>query len=265
MDAILARSAWRGALTCGLIVLPVRLHRATEEKRVHLREIHAPDGGPIRHRRCCSIDGKDVPTAELGRGYQLPDGRLVPVTDDDLAHLPIPTRNEAKILGFVPLSEVDPLTCGTPFYVAPDGSAAQRPYAVLQAALSRAGAAALCRLVIRRRERVAALYRHRGGALILQLLAHPDEIRDPGDFAPATPVTDREVELAEMLIRELAGVDRAELGDRYREALEQVVEAKVAGSAAIEPPPMPEPAGEDLITLLERSVRDARTRDAEDE
>ncbi|MFF7702777.1 non-homologous end joining protein Ku [Streptomyces lydicus] len=201
------RAVWTGALTFGLVVLPIRLYSATEERAVRLREMHKGDAGRVRHKRVCERDGLELGLEDVGRGYEMPDGRLVPLTDEDLDRLPLPTRHTAQVLGFVPLADVDPISySGKSYYVGPASSAAERPYTLLAAALARSGAAAICRVAIRTRERLAAVHPHQG-TLLMQSLLWPDEVRDPGDLAPPTPVTERELELAELLMRELAGVD----------------------------------------------------------
>ncbi|BCK74049.1 hypothetical protein Srufu_080020 (plasmid) [Streptomyces libani subsp. rufus] len=249
------RAVWTGALTVGLIVIPVRLYSATEEHAVRLREIHKGDAGRIRHRRVCDLDGQEVDYRDVGRGYELPDGRMVPLTDADLDRLPLPTRHTAQLLGFVPIADVDPISySGKTYYVGPAGEAAERAYTLLTTALARVGAVAICKVAIRSRERLGVI-RPRHGLLVMHSLLWPEEVRDPGGLAPATPVTEREVELAERLMSELTGVETHELRDEYREALEKVVDAKVTGGQ-IEPLPVPEPAG-DLLALLEESVRSA--------
>ncbi|MFF4950565.1 Ku protein [Streptomyces chattanoogensis] len=249
------RAVWTGAITFGLVVLPCRLYTATEEHAVRLREIHKVDAGRIRHRRVCEIDGQEVPYEDVGRGYELADAGVVPLTERDLERLPLPTRHQINVLGFVPADDVNPIRFAKPYFVAPDGESAQHAYTLLTAALAHAGAVAVCKVAVRSRERLAVL-RPRHGMLVLHTLLWPDEIREPHGLAPATPVTERELQLAVQLIGELAGVDTDELHDEYREALEQLVNVKTFGGQ-IEPPPMPQPT-EDLLAVLEESVRSAR-------
>ncbi|MEU8994106.1 Ku protein [Streptomyces caniferus] len=249
------RAVWTGAITFGLVVLPCRLYTATEEHAVRLREIHKADSGRIRHRRVCEIDGQEVPYEDVGRGFELADAGVVPLTERDLERLPLPTRHQVNVLGFVPADDINPIRFAKPYFVAPDGEAAQHAYTLLTTALAHAGAVAVSKVAIRTRERLAVL-RSRHGTLVLHTLLWPDEIREPHGLVPATPVTEREMRLAIQLIGELAGVDTDELHDEYREALEQLVDAKIAGGQ-IEPPPKPQPV-DDLLAVLEESVRSAR-------
>jgi DNA end-binding protein Ku len=253
-----ARSVWSGSITMGIVVLPVKLYSATEEHSVRLHEIHRADGGRIRYKRVCEREGREreIPYEAVGKGWELPDGRMVPLTDEDLERLPVPTRHEAKVLGFVTAGDIDPLMYSRAYYAGPASAVAERPYALLVEALARTGHMAVAKIAIRRRERLAVL-RPRNGVLIVQTLLWPDEVRDLApDLVPSMPVTERELELAELLMRELTGVEMRELHDEYRRALDELVEAKVSGGE-IEALPPPEPAV-DLVAALEESVRAAR-------
>ncbi|MFF1594078.1 Ku protein [Streptomyces sp. NPDC058286] len=248
------RALWSGVIQFGLVVLPVKLFSATEEHHVRLREIHAADSGRVQHRRFCEAEDREIPYEEVGRGWELPDGQLVPLSDEDLARLPLATRHVVQVLGFVPGQDIDPISYSRPYYVGPGGPPAERPYALLVEALARTGQAGVCKVAVRSRERIALL-RPRHGILILQTLLWQDELRDPGNLAPSAPVTEGELELAEVLIRELPGVEVDQLRDEYRHALEQLVEAKASGGQ-LAAPPQPGPAI-DLMAALEESVRAA--------
>ncbi|WP_327580106.1 MULTISPECIES: Ku protein [unclassified Streptomyces] len=169
--------------------------------------------------------------------------------------MPLATRHVVDVQGFVPGQDIDPISYSRPHYVGPGGPPADRPYALLVEALARTGQAGVCKVAVRCRERIALL-RPRHGILILQTLLWQDELRDPGDLAPSAPVTDRELELAEILMRECTGVEVDQLQDEYHHALEQPVEAKVSGGQPAAPPE-PAPAV-DLMAALEESVRAAR-------
>ena len=249
------KAIWSGTITFGLVAVPVRLYTATEEHHVRLREIHTADASRVRHRRVCEVEDREIPYEEIGRGWEMPDGRLVPLTDDDLERLPLATRHVVDVMGFVPSQDVDPILYSKPYYVGSGAPAADRPYALLVEALARTGYVGVCKIAVRSRERLAVL-RPRHGLLICQSLLWPEEVRDPGDLTSSAPVTDRELQLAEVLVRELTGIEVGELHDEYRHALEELVSAKVSGGE-IAAPPEPEPAV-DLMAALEASVRTAR-------
>ncbi|MFE6963091.1 Ku protein [Streptomyces sp. NPDC057696] len=169
------------------------------------------------------------------------------------------TKHVVEVLGFVPGQDIDPISCNRPYYVGPGGPPADRAFALLVEALARTGQVCVCKVAVHSRERIALL-RPRHGMLILQTLLWQDELRNPGDLAPSPPVTDRELELAEVLMRECTGVEVGQLRNEYRHALEELVEAKVSGGQ-LAAPPEPVPAV-DLMAALQESVRAARAHQA---
>ncbi|MGW7001369.1 non-homologous end joining protein Ku [Streptomyces sp. NPDC054933] len=186
---------WSGQITFGLVSLPVQLHPATREARPRLHEVHAACGSRVRHRRVCEAEGRELRPEEIARGWQTPDGRMVVLRNEDLDDLPLPTRKSIEVLGFVSDTDVDPLMYARPYYASPNGAAAERPYALLVEALAGAGQVAVCKVAIRTRERLAVL-RPRQGILLAHTLMWPEEIREPGDWAPSAPVTEKELRLA---------------------------------------------------------------------
>ncbi|MET7353074.1 Ku protein [Streptomyces mirabilis] len=248
------KATWSGMIRFGLVALPIRLYAATEEHPVRLHEIHVSDGSRVEHRCFCKAENQEIPYEQVGRGFALGDGRMVRLTDEDLAHLPLPTKRTVDVLGFVPFEDIDPISYGQPYYVG-SGPGGDRPYSLLVEALARTGCAAVSKVALCGRERLALL-RPRHGMLILQTLLWQDELRDPGDLAPSTPVTDRELELAEMLIRELTGIDVGEVHDEYAHALEQLVDVKITGGELVGP--VEAAPSLDLMAALEESVRAAK-------
>lgn len=252
------RAVWTGTIAVSLITLPVQLFTATEERRVGLREIHARDGGRVRHRRWCEAEQREIPYSEVGRAFETGDGVLVPLTEVELAQLPLPTSRTISVLGFASASVLDPLMLSQPYFASPHGPTAARPYALLVEALFRSGRVGLARLAIRSRERLAAIV-PRDGVLVVHVLRWPDEIRDPAELAPTVALSERELELAETLISQLEDVDLDQEHDEYRHALEQLVEAKLAGREP-QGPAAPAPPVVDLMEALEASVRRTRER-----
>ncbi|MFI7301424.1 Ku protein [Streptomyces sp. NPDC050121] len=254
-----ATATWSGTISFGIVAIPVQLYAATEEHTVRLHEIHTADGGRVQHRRFCAAEGREISYSEVGRGVALPDGRMLPLSEDDLARLPLPTKRTITVVGFIDPQGVIPISYDRPYYVAPAARDADRPYALLVEVLSRTGLVAMAKVAIRSRERKAVLRPYRG-LLLLQTLRWSDEIRDPGDLAhlvPAVPLSDRERRLAEVLVKEMIGVDDSVDHDGYAHALEQLVDAVASGDEPAEPPPQPEPAV-DLMTALQQSVDEAR-------
>ncbi|GAA3957622.1 Ku protein [Streptomyces marokkonensis] len=254
------RSIWNGAISFGLVGIPVKLINATESHSVSFRQIHTEDGGRIRYRKVCELEDREVGQDEIGRAYEDADGSMIPITDEDLAQLPVPTARTIEIVAFVPRERVDPLQMGSAYYLAASGAPAAKPYTLLREALGRSNRVAVAKFALRGRERLGML-RVVGDAIVMHGLLWPDEVRAPEVVAPDAGVTvrDQELDLADALMATLGEIDLDDLHDEYREALEEVIAAKAAGEA---PPQTHEaaPSGKvlDLMAALENSVRAAR-------
>ncbi|MBN0047422.1 Ku protein [Streptomyces actuosus] len=260
------RSIWNGAISFGLVSIPIKLVNATESHSVSFRQIHTEDGGRIRYRKVCELEDREVTQGEIGKGFEDADGTIIPITDEDLSRLPIPTAKTIEIVAFVPADRIDPLQMDAAYYLAASGAPAAKPYTLLREALKRSNKVAIAKFALRGRERLGML-RVVGDAIAMHGLLWPDEVRSPEGVAPDTGVTvrDKELDLADALMDTLGEVDLEDLHDEYREAVEEVVAAKVSGEA---PPEAPEPArgGKvlDLMAALESSVRAARESRGED-
>ncbi|WP_329334749.1 Ku protein [Streptomyces sp. NBC_00663] len=254
------RSIWNGAISFGLVSIPIKLVNATESHSISFRQIHLEDGGRIRYRKVCELEEKEVSGAEIGKGYEDADGTIVPITDEDLSHLPLPTAKTIEIVAFVPADRIDPLQMDAAYYLAAGGAPAAKPYTLLREALKRSNKVAIAKYALRGRERLGML-RVVDDAIAMHGLLWPDEVRAPQGVAPDTKVTvnDKELDLADALMDTLGEIDLEDLHDEYREALEEVVAAKAAGET---PPEAPEPGkgGKvlDLMAALEKSVREAK-------
>jgi DNA end-binding protein Ku len=247
------RAMWRGEISFGLVMIPVRLYAATEHKDVTFRQVHRVDGGRIRFRRICSIDGEEVPFSDVAKGYELPDGETVVLTDEDLADLPLPTTHSIEVLHFSPLEQVDPIMWERSYYTEPDPKGV-RAYALLRDALERSGMVAVAKVALRNRETLAVL-RTRNGVLVMVTLLWPDEVRIP-DFEfldEDIEVRSQELRMATSLIDSMTvDFDPSEYTDQYREALQQLVEAKIEGHEVAHPPP---PKEEAEVTSLADALR----------
>jgi DNA end-binding protein Ku len=254
------RSIWNGAISFGLVSIPIKVVNATESHSISFRQIHTEDGGRIRYRKVCELEDREVSQAEIGKGYEDADGSIIPITDEDLAQLPIATAKTIEIVAFVPGDRIDPLQMDAAYYLAASGAPAAKPYTLLREALKRSNKVAIAKFALRGRERLGML-RVVGDAIAMHGLLWPDEVRAPEGVAPDAGVTvrDKELDLADALMDTLGEVDLDDLHDEYREAVEEVIAAKAAGEAL---PAAPEPAtgGKvlDLMAALESSVRAAK-------
>ncbi|MFE3070189.1 Ku protein [Streptomyces sp. NPDC059247] len=257
------RSIWNGAISFGLVSIPIKLVNATESHSVSFRQIHAEDGGRIRYKKVCELDGEEVPPAEIGRAYEEGDGSMIPVTDEDLAALPLPTAKTIEIVAFVPAGEIDPLQMDAAYYLSANGVPAAKPYTLLREALKRSDKVAVAKYALRGRERLGML-RVVDDVIAMHGLLWPDEIRAPEGVAPETPVSvrDAELDLADALMATLGEVDIHGLHDDYRAAVEEMIAAKAEGGEGVQAPEPGEEQGGgqviDLMAALENSVRAAR-------
>ncbi|MER6239953.1 Ku protein [Streptomyces clavifer] len=254
------RSIWNGAISFGLVSIPVKLMNATENHSISFRQIHTADGGRIRYRKVCELDEQEVTSAETGKAFEDADGTVVPVTDEDLASLPLPTARTIEIEGFVPASAIDPLQLDSAYYLSANGVPAAKPYALLREALKRSGKVAVAKYALRGRERLGML-RVVDDVIAMHGLLWPDEIRAPEDIAPDSGVTirDAELDLADALMNTLGEADLDTLHDDYREAVEELVAAKAAGEPVEAEADEGDGGGQviDLMAALESSVRAA--------
>jgi Ku protein len=262
------RSIWRGAVSFGLVSIGVKLYSATEDKDIRFHQVHAADGGRVKYKRVCSIDGEEVEYSDIAKGYELPDGQVVILTDEDFDELPLSTRREIEVLQFVDQDEIDPIHFEKTYYLEPEGPAA-RPYVLLRDALENAGQVAITKIAIRQRESLAAL-RVRDGLLVLHTMRWPDEIRRPdfGFLDEDISVRAQELKMAEALIASMTGeFDPSEFTDDYREAMTALLEAKQSGGEVQQVPEVEDTGGAvvDLMSALRRSVERARDGSGSDE
>ena len=255
------RSIWRGAISFGLVTIGVRLFSATEEHDFRFHQMHREDGGRIKYKRVCSVCGEEVAFADIAKGYELDDGRVVMLDSEDFEALPIETDRSIQVLEFVPVEEIDPIYFQKSYYLEPD-KAAVRPYVLLRTALEDAERLAVVKITIRQRQTLATL-RARDDVLVLHTMLWPDEIRRPEfDFLGGdVEVRPQELRMASSLVESMAGsFEEEEFTDDYRDAMEKLITAKAEG-AVLPVAEESEESGEviDLMTALERSVEAAKS------
>jgi DNA end-binding protein Ku len=251
---------WSGSISFGLVNVPVSAYTASEDKSVRFHRYHAEDGGRIRQKRVCEIDGESLATEDIARGYELPGGDTVVMTDADFEGLPVPTLKAITVEAFVPAEQIDPIMYSGSYYLVPDKAGA-RAYALLRDAVSKAGMIAIVKIAIRDRERLAAI-RVREDVMVLETMYWPDEIREPVEV-PESGAKGEELKAAQALIDQMASdFDPEQYPDRYREALLAAIQAKAEGGEVVTPPAAPEPetAGKvvDLMAALKASVEQAK-------
>jgi DNA end-binding protein Ku len=252
------QTVWKGSIAFGMVSIPIRLVSATEERDVPLRQVHDADGGRIKYKRFCSIDGEEVPYSHIAKGFEISDDDVVVLTDDDLANLPIASTKAVEVVSFADRDEINPIALSRAYYADPTGDA--KPYKLLHDTLVETNKVAVVKLALRQRERLATI-RPQDGVLVVQTMLWPDEVRraafsfqdDEVDVKP------QELEMAAMFVGAFdQGFDPEQFHDQYREALQSVVDAKLAGHDIVR---APEPEGEsnviDLMDALRASLAQA--------
>jgi DNA end-binding protein Ku len=228
------RSIWKGALTFGLVNVPVKVYSATEDHDVSLHQVHNKDGGRIRYQRVCEIDGEVVPYSDIDRAYD--DGqRTVVLSKEDFEALPAEKSREIDVVEFVPSEQVDPLMFDKAYYLEPD-SASPKAYVLLRKTLEQTDRTAIVRFSLRQKTRLAAL-RVRGDVLVLQTLLWADEVREAAFPSLDEPVkiSGKELELSSALVESFASdFDPTEFTDDYQEELRTLIRAKLEQGDAID-------------------------------
>jgi DNA end-binding protein Ku len=252
---------WKGAISFGLVTIPVAVYPATEEKSLRFNQLHDEDMGRIRMKRVCSIDGEEVEFDHIVKGYEVEKDRYVIVTDEDLDAVPVESSRAIDIQQFVDLDEIDPMLFKKSYYLVPDETGA-KAYALLRKALAEEGKVGIAKVSFRDKEHLAAL-RFKDQVFVLETMYWPDEIR-AADFETIDTdgkVRANEVEMAKQLIASLSEPWNPErFTDQYREALLGIVEKKLAGEPIEMPEEAPAARVVDLMAALKASVEAAKAK-----
>ncbi|MGW3653936.1 non-homologous end joining protein Ku [Streptomyces sp. NPDC000878] len=257
------RTIWSGAISFGLVTVPVNVQSATEDHSVRFHQVHLEDMARVRVRKFCEIEDREVTQGEIGKGYEIAKNQIITVTDEELRAMPLPTAKAIEIQAFVPAASIDPLMIAEGYYLQASGQVAAKPYILLRKALERSSKVAVAKYAWSGRERLGLL-RVRDEAIVLHAMRWPDEVRDPSALAPGEVELDEdEVAGARALIDSMTrdGIEDAEFAvDQYTDALEKVIEAKREHRAPPVPPAGVEPTGRvlDLMAALEESVAKAK-------
>ncbi|GAC1412822.1 MAG: Ku protein [Actinomycetota bacterium] len=249
------KTIWKGAISFGLVTIPIRVYSAVEEKSLKFNQLHSTDQGRIKMKRTCSLDGAEVGFDEIVKGFEYEKGHYVVLTEEDLDRGLAGSRT-IDVLKFVSEDEIDPILWKSSYYIVPDAAGA-KAYALLRTALGEGSLVALVKVAWRDKEHLATL-RVKDRCFVLETMYWPDEVREPAfdELADDPEVREQEVQMARMLIDSMTDVFKAdEFHDSYREKLESLVAQKIEGKEiAVVEEEGPQGAVIDLMEALRASV-----------
>ncbi len=258
------RALWKGAISFGLVTIPVSLYPATRREVLKFRLLRKSDQSPVDYKRVAEADGKEVPWDQIVKGYEYEKGKFVVLKDEDFARVDVEATQTVDIVNFVALDEVDPLLFYKPYYLEA-GKGGDKAYVLLRDALVQSGKIAIARVVIRARQHLAAVKPQKKG-LMLELMHFPEEILDAAEFkAPMEKAVGKaESQMAKQLIQSMTSEWKPEqYTDEYHEALEKMIKEKIehGGEEAPVSAKKKKPSNVvDLVSVLERSIEQTQAR-----
>lgn len=251
------QASWSGSIVFGMVSVPVQLYKATEtHSGPKFHQVHEKDGGRIRLKRFCEVEDAEVPYKEIAKGYETDEDEQVVLTSQDMAELPIPSKNLIDVQAFVDADTFDPIQFESAYYVGLGKRSPGKPYALLREALREDGKVAVAKVTMTTRESLAVL-RVVDELLVLHTMLWPDEVRSArGIEPPDEQVHANELRMARSLMEQMSeGFDVDDMHDEYRTAVEELIDAKLHGG---EESPRPTPAAPtnvvDITELLQRSI-----------
>ncbi|WP_329600145.1 Ku protein [Streptomyces pseudovenezuelae] len=261
------RTIWSGAISFGLVTIPIHVASATENHSIQFHQYHLEDMGRVRVRKVCDLEDREVAQSEIGKGYEYAKDQIVAIADAELQDLPLPTAKAIEIQAFVPLESIDRIRIAEGYYLVPDGQVAAKPYKLLRQALERSSKVAIAKYAWSGRERLGLL-RLRDDAIVLHAMRWPDEVRDPAAVDPPhETVSEEEIEEALALIDRMSrdDLEGSEFTDTYTDALAKIIESK-REDKPLPDAPEPEQPGKvlDLMAALNESVQQAKASRGED-
>ena len=258
------RSIWNGVISFGMVSIPVKLYTATQAKDISFHLLHKECGTRLQQLRWCPEHDRAVEWGEVARGYEYSKDQHVILTEEDFEKLPLPSKQTVELSAFVKVEEIDPVYYEKSYYLEPDAKGI-KPFALLMTALKEKGLTGIAKIAVRNKEQLCAL-RPMDGTLILETLFYPDEIRVEKTELPDVKISDKELDMAYTLIELLTDdFDPAKYHDEYREALMQVIDAKLEGEEMPELVAAGPAKVTDIMSALRQSVAAAKKRKKDEE
>jgi DNA end-binding protein Ku len=253
------RAIWSGSISFGLVNAPVKMYSAIEENDLELHLVHEKDGSPIGYEKVCKKEGKEVPADEIVKAYEVSDGELVYLEDEDFEAAEEEGHRTIQVRDFVQRDEIDPIVFQRSYYLGP-AEGADKVYLLLLRAMEESGLSAIVEYVFHQKQQLGCL-RVRDGVLVLEAMYFADEIRPVKGIAPkrSSKVDKKELEMARTLIdRFTSDFDHGKYEDQYRKRLLKIVKQKHRGEEVHAPPREKEEAQPDLLEALRASVEAAK-------
>jgi DNA end-binding protein Ku len=256
------RSIWKGHIRFSLVTIPVRIYNAVDnEESIRFNQLHKDDNGPVGYEKKCKKCSKTLTSEEIVKGYQFEPEQFVIVSSDDLSKIKLQSTKVIDIEGFIDASEVSPALYDAPYLAGPDGLVAAKTYTLLSEALKASGKVGVGKVVLRDREEVVMIAPLDGG-IILYKLRQPNEVRKMADVPQLErkEVNKDELKLSVNLVESMASsLGELDLTDRYREALRELIEAKIAGREVVAAPEVEKPVV-DIMTALRQSIEQTKAK-----
>lgn len=250
------RSIWKGHIRFSLVTIPIRIYNAVDtEETIRFNQLHKEDNGPVGYEKKCKKCGKSLTAEEIVKGYQFEPEQYVIVLPEDLEKVKLKSTKVIEIEGFIDASEVHPTLYESPYFAGPDGPVAAKTYSLLTQALQSSGKVGVGKVVLRDREEVVMISPLDGG-LVLYKLRNPEELRKIGDVPQLEQkdVNKDELKLSISLVESMASsLKELDLKDRYRDALRELIDAKIAGREVVSVPEEEKPVV-DIMTALKQSI-----------
>ena len=260
------RALWKGAITFGLVTIPVSLFPATRREELKFRQLRASDQSPVNYKRVAEADGKEVPWDQIVKGYEYEKGKFVIIKDEDFARVDVEATQTVDIMNFVSIDDVDPLLFYKPYFLEAS-KGGEKAYVLLRDALIETGKIAIAKVVIRTRQHLAAVKPQKRG-LMLELMHFPKELIDVSEFnEPAEKTIGKaEMQMAKQLIESMTTEWKPEqYNDEYHEALEKLIEEKIEHPDKTAPAPAKKRKATnviDLVSVLQESLQQSKSKPA---
>lgn len=259
------RSIWSGSISLGLVNVPVKLYSATAKKNIRFHQLHGADSVRLQQKRVCPADGQEVPYEDVVKGFEVARNRYIVITPEELDAVDPKSTGVIKIENFVDLSSIDPIYFEHTYYLAPD-KGAEKPYALLSAAMRNLNKSAIAKVVIRQKQYLAAI-RPMGRVLAMATLLYADEVVDPDKLEeldyPVIEPDERELAIAEQIVEAQSTDFKADnYHDEYRESVLKLIERKSRGMEAVTQPKFEKRGAKvvDLMSALEASLEAAKKK-----